>query len=200
MFFLPRADNFLVLMILAANSKPVDFCTHLRTTEKAPLKRKNIDIIFRKLITVIHTILICFWHLEDRATWYILLTKTTRCTSFSNLFSGWKSTCFGQIICPSSGVRQCTPSNRYRSYWFCGMELYMFRTDVCPSSGVKYCTHSNRCMSYRFCSLLANKQSAKAHRISVSGRDSNQAPFEQNKKRCSLILLLKMWSVAYQFL
>lgn len=34
----PLADNFLVLIILAANSNPVDFCTHLRTIENAPLK------------------------------------------------------------------------------------------------------------------------------------------------------------------
>ena len=36
--FLPLADNFLVFIILAANSSPVAFCTHLRTMENAPLK------------------------------------------------------------------------------------------------------------------------------------------------------------------
>lgn len=36
----PLADNFFVFIIFAANSKPVDFCTHLLTTEKAPLKQK----------------------------------------------------------------------------------------------------------------------------------------------------------------
>ena len=43
---LPLADNFLVLMIFAANSNPVFFCTHRRTTEKAPLKirrREKMD-------------------------------------------------------------------------------------------------------------------------------------------------------------
>lgn len=45
--FLPLADNFLVLMILAANSNPVDFCTHLLTIEKAPLsKQKQTQISF----------------------------------------------------------------------------------------------------------------------------------------------------------
>lgn len=34
----PLVDNFLVLMILAANSSPVDFCTHRRTILNAPLK------------------------------------------------------------------------------------------------------------------------------------------------------------------
>lgn len=38
---LPLADSFLVLMILAANSCPEDFFTHLRTTEKAPLRGGN---------------------------------------------------------------------------------------------------------------------------------------------------------------
>jgi hypothetical protein len=57
--FLPRADNFLVLMILAANSKPVDFCTHLRTTEKAPLKKEEQRHYFPQLTALIDTILIC---------------------------------------------------------------------------------------------------------------------------------------------
>lgn len=38
---IPLADSFLVLMIFAAYSCPDDFFTHLRTTEKAPLKKKK---------------------------------------------------------------------------------------------------------------------------------------------------------------
>lgn len=38
---LPLAVSFFVLIILAAYSWPVDFFTHLRTTEKAPLGRKK---------------------------------------------------------------------------------------------------------------------------------------------------------------
>lgn len=41
---LPRVVSFLVLIILAANSCPVDFCTHRLTMENAPL-RKTITII-----------------------------------------------------------------------------------------------------------------------------------------------------------
>ena len=37
----PLADNFFVFIIFAANSRPVDFWTHLRTIEKAPLKQEN---------------------------------------------------------------------------------------------------------------------------------------------------------------
>ena len=37
--------------------------------------------------------------------------KTTRCTYFSNLFLEQNSTCFGQFLCPSSGVFHCTHSN-----------------------------------------------------------------------------------------
>ena len=33
------------------------------------------------------------------------------CTKFSNLFLEWNSTCFGQFLCPSSGVFHCTHSN-----------------------------------------------------------------------------------------
>ena len=37
-----------------------------------------------------------------------LIIKPTRCTNFSNLFLNWNSTCFGQFLCPSSGVFHCT--------------------------------------------------------------------------------------------
>jgi len=40
-----------------------------------------------------------------------LVIKPTRCTDFSNLFSEWNSTCFGQFLCPSSGVFHYTHSN-----------------------------------------------------------------------------------------
>jgi len=42
---------------------------------------------------------------------YILIIKPTRCTNFSNLFLEWNSTCFGQFLCPSSGVLHCTHSS-----------------------------------------------------------------------------------------
>ena len=38
---------------------------------------------------------------------YILIIKQTRCTSFSSLFLEWNTTCFGQLLCPSSGVQHC---------------------------------------------------------------------------------------------
>jgi len=41
----------------------------------------------------------------------ILIIKPTRCTNFSNLFLKLNSTCFGQFLCPSSGVFHCTHSN-----------------------------------------------------------------------------------------
>jgi hypothetical protein len=42
---------------------------------------------------------------------YFLIIKPTRCTNFSYLFWKWNSTCFGQFLCPSSGVIHCTLSN-----------------------------------------------------------------------------------------
>jgi hypothetical protein len=36
-----------------------------------------------------------------------LIIKPTRCTNFSNLFLKWNSACFGQFLCPSSGVLTC---------------------------------------------------------------------------------------------
>ena len=40
-----------------------------------------------------------------------LVIKPTRCTDFSNLFLEWNSTCFGQFLCPSSGVFHCKHRN-----------------------------------------------------------------------------------------
>jgi hypothetical protein len=40
-----------------------------------------------------------------------LKIKPTRWTDFSNLFLEGNSTCFGQFLCPSSGVFYCTHSN-----------------------------------------------------------------------------------------
>ena len=51
------------------------------------------------------------WRSGDRASWYILITKPTTCTNYSNLFLEYNSTCSGQFLCPSSGVFHCTHSN-----------------------------------------------------------------------------------------
>jgi len=40
-----------------------------------------------------------------------LIIIPTICTNFSNLFLNWKSTCFGQFLCPPSRVSHCTHSN-----------------------------------------------------------------------------------------
>ena len=47
----------------------------------------------------------------------ILIIKPTRCTNFSNLFLEYNCTCFGQFLCPPSGVFHCT-QQRYMSYSF----------------------------------------------------------------------------------
>jgi len=46
-----------------------------------------------------------------------LIIKPTTWTNFSNLFLEWNSTCFGQFLCPSSGVFHCT-QQWYMSYRF----------------------------------------------------------------------------------
>jgi hypothetical protein len=41
-----------------------------------------------------------------------LIIESKRCTNFSKVFIlEWNSTCFGQFLCPSSGVLHCTHSN-----------------------------------------------------------------------------------------
>jgi len=39
------------------------------------------------------------------------IIKPTRCTNFSNVFLEWNSTCFGQFLCPLSGIFHCTYSS-----------------------------------------------------------------------------------------
>jgi len=41
----------------------------------------------------------------------IVTIQPTRCTNFSNLFLEWNSACFGQFLCPLSGVFHCTNSS-----------------------------------------------------------------------------------------
>ena len=43
----------------------------------------------------------------------LLMIKPTKCTNLSHLFLEENSTCFGQFLCPSSGVFHCTHSNSY---------------------------------------------------------------------------------------
>jgi len=48
---------------------------------------------------------------KEKLSALFLIIKPTRCTNFSNLFLELNSTCFGQFLCPSSGVFHCTHSN-----------------------------------------------------------------------------------------
>ena len=41
------------------------------------------------------------------------IIKPTRCSNFSNLFLEWNSTCFGHLLCPSSGVFHCTHTHTH---------------------------------------------------------------------------------------
>ena len=45
-----------------------------------------------------------------------LIIKPSSCTNFSNLFLDWNSTCFGQFLCPSSGVFSLYTQQWYMSY------------------------------------------------------------------------------------
>ena len=46
------------------------------------------------------------------------VTRPTRCTIFANLFLAWNSTCFGQFVCPSSGVYSLYTQQWCMSYRF----------------------------------------------------------------------------------
>ena len=63
---------------------------------------------------VIRTVL--FWWCQR--SYGFLIVKPTRCTNFSNLFLEWNSTCFGQFLCPTSGIFSLYTQQWYMSYRF----------------------------------------------------------------------------------
>ena len=75
-----------------------------------------------------------FWRSGDRASWKILIIKPTRCANFSNLFLEWKSTCFGQFLCPSSGVFHWAHNN---GICHTGLLCVQWRT---PDDGQRNCS------------------------------------------------------------
>ena len=107
----------------------------------------------------------------------IYIVKPTRCTSVSHLFIlEWHSTCFGRSFRPSSGVQDCTYSNRHLSNRYCCLLadctysqefvkqillsacwLYM-QTGICQTdTAVCLLTvHTDRHLSNRYCCLLAD--------------------------------------------
>lgn len=78
---LPLFDSFLVFMIFAANSWPVLFCTHRRTTEKAPLKQSRE----RTYIIILHCYIIVIR--MDDTTQYICLAAHTMQTLKHNVIN-----------------------------------------------------------------------------------------------------------------
>ena len=91
-----------------------------------------------------------------------LIIKPTRYTNFSNLFLKWNSTCFGQFICPSSGVFHCKHSDGIChtglltaceqdqdgtaavSCYLCQVSCYLFCSIYCLCVNV-YCTTATGC-------------------------------------------------------
>jgi hypothetical protein len=70
-------------------------------------------------LLLLQTIILHFLRSCDRqrivANFFVI--KPTRSTNFSNLFLSWNSTCFGQFLCPSSGVYSLyTVQQWYMSY------------------------------------------------------------------------------------
>jgi hypothetical protein len=57
---------------------------------------------------------ICTYIHRHKRGHIFLIIRPIRCTNFSSLFLDWNSTCFGQFLCPSSGVFHCTHNSVYR--------------------------------------------------------------------------------------
>jgi len=71
----------------------------------------------RKLISVLYVRVTA--HRKKK----FFIIKPTRRTYFANLFLAWNSTCFGQLLCSSSGIHSLYTQQWYRSYSRTRMEL-----------------------------------------------------------------------------
>jgi hypothetical protein len=102
------------------------------------------------------------WHSEDRASWCIPIIKPTRCTKLLNLFLSWNSTCFGQFLCPSSGVYHCTHSNRYMSYRLCWLLASRIRMELVFQQAVNItCTTYTYCYVYSARLLMMGRETVR---------------------------------------
>jgi hypothetical protein len=70
-----------------------------------------------------------------------LTIKPTRFTDFSNLLLEWNSLCFGQHLCPSSGVFHCKHSN--------GICHTVLLTAVEQDQDVPYMTYTFLCVQWK---------------------------------------------------
>jgi hypothetical protein len=71
--------------------------------------------------------------IDKRVFGTFLIIKPTRCTNFSNLFLECNSTCFGEFLCPSSGIFHYTHSN---GICLTGLLCVQWKT---PDDGQKNC-------------------------------------------------------------
>jgi len=64
---------------------------------------------FKKIVAnnLNNEILLCLTE-NKNICYFFIFNKTNRHTNFPNLFLSRNSTCFGQFLCPSSGVFHCT--------------------------------------------------------------------------------------------
>jgi hypothetical protein len=73
---------------------------------------ENILVCFVVIILPSYMDLKIHDHIYNGLFLYVILSrmiiKPTRCTNFSNLILEWNSICFGQFLCPLSGVFHCT--------------------------------------------------------------------------------------------
>jgi hypothetical protein len=94
---------------------------------------------FRSCVKLSRNMLQQIWHLEDRVSWYILITKAAKCT-ISQIYLIKYSTCFGQVHCPSSGVLQ----NCIHAMGIC----HVSSVDVCSADAnrtsrtINYCVYT----------------------------------------------------------
>ena len=140
-------------------------CLHLRgqrSVEHGVVSQNNFEfLISSPTAKPVFSFLTFYWPLVCKFNVHvtihgvkILTMKSTRCTNFSNLFLEWNSTCFGQFLCPSSGVFHCTHGNgichtadslRAGSGWNCSYILILLAScqQTCMTYTIAVCTVKN---------------------------------------------------------
>ena len=70
--------------------------------------KSGVELYRYVVLRLMDNIIDNFYAPQVELVWMFIIIKPTRCTNFSNLFLEWNSTCFGEFLCPSSGVFHCT--------------------------------------------------------------------------------------------
>jgi hypothetical protein len=132
-------------------------------------------------------------NLPSESCFWVLIIKPTRRTNFSNLFLEWNSTCFGQFLCPSSGVTHWHQDGTAVPSWSCSKAVcrtvWHIQLLVCTVKNSWWWTEElseTRIVSFQ------NKFEKLVHLVGFIIRICHDARSHERKKNATEISLVKV--------